>query len=146
MLSKRLPELGVHQIGQGRVVGFVTDMPGLQPRQLGIRGARARFGHLGQAKVDAIGQKSCHQQGFVFGQVTRFEMGEVVGESRPTIHLHQQLGNFDVRQQGRRSVDQRLGFIGYCCIQWRDFQAGGRGDDGVRQLVGQGHEVGFGQL
>lgn len=37
-----MPELRIDQLGQRRRVGFVADMPGLQPRQLGRKGGRKR--------------------------------------------------------------------------------------------------------
>ncbi|MNG04146.1 hypothetical protein D3C84_872570 [compost metagenome] len=48
--------LVVDQLGQGRRVGFVSDVPGLQPGQLGVGQAGARLGHLGQPEVDRITQ------------------------------------------------------------------------------------------
>lgn len=48
--------LVVDQLGQGRRVGFVANVPGLQPGQLGIGHAGARLGHLGQPEVDRIAQ------------------------------------------------------------------------------------------
>ena len=111
-----MPELGIHQVGQGGAVGFVADVPGLQPCQLGIGGAGAGFGHLGQTKVNAVSQEGGHQQGFVLGHVAGLQVGEVVGKSRPSNDLHQQLGNLDVGQQCRRLVNQGLRLIGDCRI------------------------------
>ncbi len=51
-----MAELCVDQIGQRRPVGFVADVPGLQPSQLGVGRAGARLRHLGQAQVDRVGE------------------------------------------------------------------------------------------
>lgn len=56
MLGKRMPVLRIDQLGQGRAIGFVTNMPGLQPSKLGIGRARTRFRHLGQTQIDRVGQ------------------------------------------------------------------------------------------
>ena len=72
-------------------------------------------------------------------------MGEVPGEARPFVHLQQQFGDLDVRQDHRRLVDQGLCGIGHRRIERRDLQARLR-DDGVRQLVGQRHAVDGGEL
>ncbi len=49
VLGEGMAELCVDQIGQRRPVGFVADVPGLQPCQLGVGRAGARLRHLGQA-------------------------------------------------------------------------------------------------
>ncbi len=58
-----MAELCVDQIGQRRPVGFVADVPGLQPSQLGVGRAGARLRHLGQAQVDRVGEDRGQQQG-----------------------------------------------------------------------------------
>jgi hypothetical protein len=63
-----MPELRVHQFGQRRRIGFVAGMPGLQPGELGVGRAGAGLGHLGQPKVDRIGQDRRQQQVLVLGQ------------------------------------------------------------------------------
>ena len=74
-----MPELGIDQLGQRRRVGFVADVPGLKPSQLGVGCAGAGFDHLGQAQVDRVGQDCCQQQVLVLSQVARFQVGEVAG-------------------------------------------------------------------
>ena len=83
MIGKGLLELGIHQVGQGGVIGFVSDMSGLQPGQLGVGGTRAGLGHLGQPQVNPFSQDGCHQQGLILGQVAGFQVGEVVGKASP---------------------------------------------------------------
>jgi hypothetical protein len=100
-----MPELGVDQLGQRRRIGFVADMPGLQPGELGVGRAGAGLGHLGQAQVDRVGQDGGQQQILVLGQVARFQV-RVAGEARPLIDFQQQFGDLDVRQDHRRLVDQ----------------------------------------
>ena len=85
------------------------------------------------------------QQVLVLGQVARFQVREVPGKARPLIHLQQQFGDLDVRQDHRRLVDQRLRGVGHRRIERRDLQAGFR-DDGVWQLVGLRHAVCGGEL
>lgn len=87
MLGEGMPELRVDQIGQRCPVGFVADVPGLQPSQLGVGRAGARLRHLGQAQVDRVGQDRGQQQILVLGQVARFQVREVPGEARPFVHL-----------------------------------------------------------
>ena len=82
-----MPELCVDQIGQRRPVGFIADVPGLQPGQLGVGRAGAGLRHLGQAQVDRVGQDRGQQQILVLGQVARFQVREVPGEARPFVHL-----------------------------------------------------------
>ena len=120
-------------------------MPGLQPSELGVGRAGARLGHLGQAQVDRVGQDRGQQQILVLGQVARFQVREVPGEARPLVHLQQQFGDLDVRQDHRGLVNQRLRGVGHCRIERRDLQAGLR-DDGVRQRVRQRHAVDGGEL
>ena len=62
MLGERMPELRVNQLGQCRRIGFVADVPGLQPGELGVGRAGAGLGHLGQAQVDRVGQDRGQQQ------------------------------------------------------------------------------------
>jgi hypothetical protein len=78
MPGEGMSELRVDQLGQCRPVGFVADVPGLQPGQLGVGRAGARFRHLGQAQLIAsarIGQ----QQVFVLGQVASTSGGRSAG-------------------------------------------------------------------
>ncbi|MDX6711378.1 MAG: hypothetical protein QOH96_2394 [Blastocatellia bacterium] len=120
-------------------------MPGLQPGQLGVGRARARFGHLGQAEVDGVGQDRGQQQVLVLGQVARFQVREVPREARPLIDFEQQFGDLDVRQDHGRLVEQRLHSVRHSRIQRRDLQAR-LGDDGVGQVVGRRHAVDRGKL
>lgn len=46
VLGERMLKLGVDEIGQARRIGLVPDVPSLQPRQLRIGRARARFRHF----------------------------------------------------------------------------------------------------
>ena len=87
MLGEGMSELRVDQIGQRCPVGFVADVPGLQPSQLGVGRAGAGLRHLGQAQVDRVGQDRGQQQILVLGQVARFQVREVPGEARPFVHL-----------------------------------------------------------
>jgi hypothetical protein len=107
--------------------------------------ARAGLGHLGEPKIDAIGQDRRQQQRLVPGGVTGFQMCEVPGETRPLINFHQEFGDLDVRQQHRRLVDQGLRGLRHRRIQRRDLQAG-LGKDGIRQIIGRRHAVNGGEL
>ena len=69
-----MPELGIDQFGQRRRIGFVADVPGLQPSELGVGRAGAGLGHLGQAQVDRVGQDGGQQQILVLGRVAVFEV------------------------------------------------------------------------
>ncbi len=132
----------VHQredvIGKPQRVGGVflnADMPGLQPGQPDIGCAGARLGHPGQAQVNRIGQDRGQQQVLVPGHVTRFQMREMVGKTRTFVHLQQQFGDLDVRQDHRRLVDQGLRSVGHHRVEWGDLQFR-LGDGGVGQFVG----------
>jgi hypothetical protein len=70
---------------------------------------------------------------------------EVPGEARPLVHLQQQFGDLDVRQDHRHLADQCLRGVGHGRIERRDLQAR-FGDDGVRQVVGQRQAVDRGEL
>ena len=117
----------------------------MQPGQLGVGRAEARLGHFGQAQVDRVGQDRRQQQVLVLGLVARFQVREVSGEARPFVHLQQQFGDLDVRQDHRGLVDQGLRGVGHRRIERRDLQAR-LCDDGVRQLVGRRHTVDGGEL
>ena len=145
MLGEWVAELRVDQIGQRRPIGFITDVPGLQPCQLGVGRAGAGLRHLGQAQVDRVGEDRGQQQVLVLGLVARFQVREVPGEARPLVHLQQQFGDLDVRQDHRGLVDQGLRGVGYRRIERRDLQARLR-DNGVWQLVGRRHAVDGGEL
>lgn len=145
MLGERLAELRVDQIGQRRPVGFVPDVPGLQPGQLGVGRTGAGLGHLGQTQVDRVGQDGGQQQVFVLGEVVRFQVREMAGEVRPLIDFEQQFGDLDMWQDHGCLVDQRLRGVGYRRIQRRDLQAR-LGDDRIRQVVGRCHAVDRGNL
>ena len=67
------------------------------------------------------------------------------GEARPFVHLQQQFGDLDARQDHRRLVDQGLRGIGHRRIERRDLQAR-LGDDGIRQAIGRRHAVDGGEL
>ena len=71
MGGKGVAILVVDQLGQGRRIGFVADVPGLQPGQLGVGQAGARLGHLGQPEVDRITEDCGQQQRPVFVTVHR---------------------------------------------------------------------------
>ncbi|SSI77327.1 Uncharacterised protein [Acinetobacter baumannii] len=98
MLGEGMSELRVDQLGQCRPVGFVADVPGLQPGQLGVGQAGARLGHLGQPEVDRITEDCGQQQRPVFGLGPVLQVGEVAAEARPVVHVHQQFGDLDARQ------------------------------------------------
>ncbi|ACB92350.1 hypothetical protein XFLM_10025 [Xylella fastidiosa subsp. fastidiosa GB514] len=72
-----MPELRVDQIGQHRPIGFVANVPSLQPSQFGVDGVGAGFCHLGLAQLDHIGQDRAQQQALVLGLVARFQVREV---------------------------------------------------------------------
>ncbi|ATC76698.1 hypothetical protein BG257_19720 (plasmid) [Proteus mirabilis] len=98
MGGKGVAILVVDQLGQGRRIGFVADVPGLQPGQLGVGQAGARLGHLGQPEVDRITEDCGQQQRPVFGLGPVLQVGEVAAEARPVVHVHQQFGDLDARQ------------------------------------------------
>ncbi|MFG1448084.1 hypothetical protein R3J32_06230 [Xylella fastidiosa subsp. multiplex] len=72
-----MPELRVDQISQYHPIGFVANVPSLQPSQFGVDGVGARFCHLGLAQLDRVGQDRAQQQGLVLGLVARFQVREV---------------------------------------------------------------------
>jgi hypothetical protein len=98
-----MPELRVDQFGQGCRVGFIADVPCLQPGQFEVSRAGAGFRHLGQVEIDSVGQIRRQQQRFVAGHITAFDVGEVTREARPFVHFHQQFRDFEVWP-----ADQRL--------------------------------------
>ena len=117
----------------------------MQPGQPGVGRAWARFSHLRQPEVDAIGQDGGQQQRFVLGCLTSFQVGKVAGEAGPLVDLQEQLGDLDVRKQRCGLINQHLRRVWHRRIERRDLQARD-GDDGVGQLVGRSHQVDDGQL
>ena len=109
MLGEGMPDLRVDQIGQRCPVGFVADVPGLQPSQLGVGRAGAGLRHLGQAQVDRVGQDRGQQQILVLGQVA------VSGVYRRSVMLAS--GRFAMLDDGKgfslvpwkAVIEQRLG-------------------------------------
>ncbi|EVT88776.1 hypothetical protein Z046_21835 [Pseudomonas aeruginosa VRFPA09] len=69
----------------------------------------------------------------------------MAAEARPVVHVHQQFGDLDARQQMAGLVDQRLRGIGHRGIQRGDLQPG-LGEDGIGQLVVLGQAGDGGQL
>ena len=84
-----MPVLVVDQLGQGCRIGFVADVPGLQPGQFGVGQAGARLGHLGQPEVDRIAEDRGQQQRPIFGLGPVLQVGKVAAEARPVVHVHQ---------------------------------------------------------
>jgi hypothetical protein len=74
--GKRLLELRIDQIGQGRRVGLVANVPGLSPGELGVGCAGTAFGHLGQAEIDASGADCGEEQALGGGWFVTFEMSK----------------------------------------------------------------------
>ena len=131
-----MAELCVDQFRQRGRVRFVTDVPRLQPRELGVGQPGAALRHLGQSQVDRVGQDRCEQQRLVFGCRAGLQVGEVPGEVCPLIYLQEQFGDLDAREQGGCLVDQRLRRLGHGRVQGSDLQAA-LGDDCLRQIVGR---------
>src|ERR1700679_2255849 len=50
-------------------------------------------------------------------------MDKMTGETSPTVHLHQQIGNFDVGQHSVKRVSQRVGFFRNTILKWADLEA-----------------------
>ncbi len=123
VLGEGMAELCVDQIGQRRPVGFVADVPGLAAKPAWRRSCRGKTPPSWSGPVDRVGEDRGQQQVLVFGRVARFQMREMPSEARPFVHLQQQFGDLDVRQDHCRLVDQRLGGVGYRRVERRDLQA-----------------------
>lgn len=98
VLREGLPELSVDELGQGRGVGLVADVLGLQPREFRVAGSRAGFRHFGQAKVDCIAQDRGQQRYPVLCRIATFQMSKMLCEICPGIDFEKQFRNLDVRQ------------------------------------------------
>jgi hypothetical protein len=68
------------------------------------------------------------------------QVREVLGEARPRVHLQQQVGDLDARQQAGHLIDQRLGRVGNHGLLQRDLQPRCR-DERVRQGLGAGQAI-----
>ena len=90
-------KLGVDQIGQGCRVGLFADVPGLQPREFGVRRSRTRIGHFGQTQIDRVGENHGQELGTIRGALAGFDMREMAREAGPRIDFHEQLGDLDAR-------------------------------------------------
>jgi len=123
-----LAELGVDQLGQTRRIGFVADVPRLQPRQFGVGHTGAGLGHLGEAQIDGIGENGRQQQMLVVGCRAILEVLEVAAEAGPAIDFQQQFGDLQVRQQAACLLHQRLGLIRHGIVQRRNLDSPGTGD------------------
>ena len=140
MCGERVMGLGVDQLGQSLRIGFVADVPGLQPRQPCIGSARAGLRHFAEAKVDRIGQDCGQQQRLILGYLAGLQMGEVTRKAGPRIHFQQQFRDLDVREHQSRLIDQLLRCLWHGRIKRRDLQAR-IGDAGIGQLVRGGQVV-----
>ena len=65
----------------------------------GVACAGKGLGHFGQTQVDRVGQDRRPQQGLVAGRVASLRLRKVSGDARSLVDLHQQFGDFNVRQQ-----------------------------------------------
>ncbi len=76
-------------------------------------------------KVDRIAEDRGQQQRPIFGLGPVLQVGKVAAEARPVVHVHQQFGDLDARQQLAGLVDQCLRLIRHRRIQRGDLGVGG---------------------
>ena len=109
MAAKRLALLLVDQAPQRQGIGLLADMPVGRPGELAEAGDAAGLGHARQTEIEPVGQQPRHQDAAVGGDLAGAQMGEAVGEQRPSRHLGQQIGDADARQHGVETRGQCLG-------------------------------------
>jgi hypothetical protein len=119
---KRLALLLVDQTAERQGVGLVANVPVDHPGELTEAGDRASFRHARQAEIEPIGQEARHQNAWVDSRLTASQMGEAVGEQRPTRHLRQQVGDADARHHRVETGGQGLGFRRCRFVDRRDLQ------------------------
>ena len=90
---ERLALLLIDQTPQRQGIGLVADMPVRRPGQLPEAGDAARFGHARQAEIEPVGEEARHQDLRIGGSLAGSQMGEAVGEQRPSRHLRQEVGD-----------------------------------------------------
>ena len=119
---ERLALLLVDQTPQRQRVGLLADMPVGRPGELAEAGDAARLGHAGQTEIEPVGQQPRHEDAVVGGGLAGAQMGEAVGEQRPSRHLGQQVGDADARQHGVEALGQSLGLRRRRFLDRRDLQ------------------------
>jgi hypothetical protein len=72
-------------------------------------GDRAGLGHARQAEVEAVGEQPGHEDPPVDHGLAAPQVGEVVGEACPAVHLGQQVGDPHPRQQAVEARRQGFG-------------------------------------
>lgn len=65
--------------------------------------------HAFRTEIGAVGEHAGQHGGYILRRISRPDMGELVGKSRPFMHFPQQIGNFD---QGVHFGD--FGIEGFC--------------------------------
>ena len=119
---ERLALLLVDQTPQRQGIGLVADMPVRRPGELAEAGDAARLGHARQAEIEPVGEEARHQDLRVGGGLAGSQMGEAVGEQRPSRHLRQEIGDADARQHGVEARGEGLGFRRRRFLDRRDLQ------------------------
>ena len=112
MGGQGLTMLVADQAAEGAGEGFLAEMPVRRPGEAAEADAGARFGHAGEAEVEAVGQDSGHDQTAVVDCISGTQMGETVGEIGPSIDLGDQIGDADVGQHAVEAFVQRF------CFRW----------------------------
>jgi hypothetical protein len=78
------------------------------PGQLPETGNTAGFGHPCQAEIKPVGEDACHYDVRIGSDLASAQMGEAVGEQRPSCHLRQEIGDANARQHGVEALGKRL--------------------------------------
>jgi hypothetical protein len=95
-----------------------------------------------QPEVDRIGQDHGQQQRAVCRRLMMLQMGKVVSEPGPAIHFQEQVGDFDVRQEGVGLPHQGLGCFRNRVRQGRNLENPFR-NRRIGQLVPGGERIDF---
>ena len=120
--GERLALLLIDQALKRQGIGLVADVPVRCPGQLPEAGDTARFGHARQAEIEPVGEEARHQDLRIGGNLAGPQMGEAVGEQRPSRHLRQEVGDANARQHGVEALGKGLGLRRCRLLDRRDLQ------------------------
>ncbi len=89
--------MSVGDTGLRGAIGFGAGMEAAHPADLMCADAFRGPRHAFRAEIGAIGKHAGQHGGNILWCISRPDMGELVGESRPFMHFPQQIGYLDQR-------------------------------------------------
>lgn len=115
-LGVRMRQMGIDDRGEGRFVGFGSDMEQPGPGDLSLADPGRGVGHALGAEIGRVAEDRREQRRGEPDRVAGAQMGEPMGEAGPGVDLGQEVGDVDLRHsvedQPFRRLDLRLRHLG----------------------------------